>query len=1130
MVYSDNFTRLVERIKNGVKTLKLSGLKGSSRFYLVSELSKVVGRPILYVFPSRESAESAAECISFYLRERPPVLLKREPVMDDALFSSRPLEAAERMGWLFSVRERRILLVDVSSLLERVIPRDVFEESLIRLKKGDSVSREGLILRLREMGYVHSDFVERVGEISLRGAILDVFPPGVPNPIRLEVLGDEIHSIRYFSTDDQKSREKLDRVTIVPSSEIILNDETIKEALSYIQRKASEQGMPASAKLRLMEEVKSGNRSLQIEGLLPSFYPNLSTVFDYIPGDALILFDTSDEVLRSIETFTGSLSEAVGSIKRRLRISPSVSELYLTEEGFQVELSRFQRVLIEDMELSEEGIERIHFHTEGVSIENKEGLKSPFESLSNRISEWQELGYSVQVVLQTEVEGKRVERILSERGIKGVEIRVGGLLSGFIFPEARLSVVTERDIFGEKKRLKPHPVREVPSAFIASFSELKPGDYIVHVDFGIGIFRGLKRLRIENVEGDFIQCEYAGGDRVYVPVDKLRLVQRYIGDGNPPRIDRLGHENWKRVVKRVKRAVESVARELLELYARRKTERGFQFSKRDRLFREFESAFPYEETPDQEAAIEEVMRDMESPRPMDRLICGDVGFGKTEVAIRAAFKAVLDGKQVAFLVPTTLLAYQHYTTCIERLKGYPVIVEMLSRFRTVGQEREILKKLESGAIDIIIGTHKLLSDKVRFKDLGLVIIDEEHRFGVTHKEKLRRLRRGVDVLTLSATPIPRTLQLSLSGIRDMSHINTPPEGRQSVETYVFEYSRAVIRDAIKKEIERGGQVFFIHNRIEDIFSIAKGIMELVPEARVDVTHGRMRERVLEERIAGFMNGRTDVLVTTAIVESGLNIPRANTIIVNNAHVFGLADLYQLRGRVGRSEKKAYAYFLIPGVGSLTPQAKRRLKAIVELKELGSGFRLALSDLEIRGAGTLFGTEQSGHITDVGLELYLDMLNSEIRRLKNEVDGVEYEPEIRVNFPAFIPDDYIGDEAQRLLFYKRLSSISDEGEIRGIEAEMRDRFGDLPEPAKNLLNVVELKLLMKRLLIERMEVGDEEAVLTFLPSSPFYRHFRPSGRSRVFYRRGEAFSEIEKGLDRLKQGAGIKTGSTGKVRT
>jgi transcription-repair coupling factor (superfamily II helicase) len=1114
--YSSAFTLALEKIKAGEKILKLSGLEGSSKFYLITALAKAIERPVLYLVPSKESGDEAADNISFFLGESPPLLLKKELKTKDALFSSHSEEVSGRISWLYSAREKQIIIAEAPALFEKVIPREVFENKIINLRRESLFSRDELISRLRQMGYARGDFVEKVGEISVRGGIVDLFSPGVSNPVRLEFLGDEIHSIRYFSTEDQKSREKIESVTALPASEIILNAETIEESLSYIRRKASEQEVTASVKLSLLEEIDKGNRFPQIEWLLPSFYQNLSTAFDYMPDNTLIAFDDPDEISKSFEIFIDSFSEKHKLLKGQLKITPDTYDLYLTEEEIQKKISRFQRILVEEMDIAEEGVERILFNTDTISIEKKEDSDSPFELLSENVLEWQGLGLSVQIVLQNEVEGKKFRTILNEREVQNVEIRIGNLSSGFIFPEAKLVIVTEKEIFGEKKKLKLQPIKDIPSAFIMSFSELKPGDYIVHVNFGIGIFRGLKRLRVENIEGDFLQCEYQGGDKIYVPVDKLKLVQRYIGDRSPPRVDKLGSENWSRVVKRVKKAVENIARELLELYARRKAETGFQFSKRDKLFREFELSFPYEETSDQEAAIEDVMSDMESPRPMDRLICGDVGFGKTEVALRAAFKAVMDGKQVAFLVPTTLLAYQHYLTSTERLKGYPVIIEMLSRFRTIKEEKEILNKLEAGTIDIIIGTHKLLGDKVKFKDLFLVIIDEEHRFGVKHKEKLRKLKKGVDVLSLSATPIPRTLQLSLAGIRDISLINTPPEGRQSVETYVFQFSKTLIREAITKEAKRGGQVFFIHNRIENIFRMAEELSELVPEVTIDVTHGRMREDQLEKSITKFIDGKTDVLLTTAIVESGLDIPRANTIIVNDAQAFGLADLYQLRGRVGRSEKKAYAYFLIPGVSSLTVQAKRRLKAIGELKELGSGFKLALSDLEIRGAGNIFGTEQSGHIADVGLELYLEILNNEIKKLKKEAETIEYEPEVRINFPAFIPDDYIADEAERLLFYKKISSISREKELRKIRSEFRDRFGMPPQPVLNLLKVVALKLLMKRLFIEKMEIKSDESVIIFHENAPFYHHFRPGGKLIIPLKHGDATSEIRKRLMKLNK--------------
>lgn len=1117
---SGSFTDLIQKIKSGNKVLKLSGLKESSRFYLISTLAEKTGRTVLYVVPSRKSGEAAAENISFYSGEKPPLLLRKELNVRDVL-SSAETEGPDRVGWLQLAKEKKILVAEAPALFEKRIPRDVFENSVIELYKGSLITRDELLSKLIEMGYICSDFVENAGEISLRGGIVDVFAPGAENPVRLELLGDEVNSIRYFSIEDQKSTERVDSVAILPVSEVILTDETIKNSVSYIRQKAGEKEIPASAKLSLIEEIEKGNRFPQIEWLIPSFYPKLDTAFDYLPADTLIVFDAPEEIANSIETFINPLDETQTLLKKHLKIVPDAEELYLTKDQVENEFSKSQRIIIEDIEIAEEGLERINFDTERISVRNEEDSDSPFDALFENIGEWQSLGFRVLIVLQTEVERQKIKNIFAGRGIKDVEIQTGGVSSGFIFPEGKIAVVTEKEIFGERKRIKPHKVKDIPSAFITTFSELKPGDYIVHTEFGIGIFRGLKRLKLGSVEGDFIQCEYQGGDKIYVPVDKLRLVGRYVGSKSP-KIDKLGHANWKRVVKRVKRAAENIAKDLVKLYAERKSQRGFQFSKRDKLYKKFEFSFPYEETPDQEAAIEDVMRDMETPRPMDRLICGDAGFGKTEVALRAAFKAVMDGKQVAFLVPTTLLAYQHFLTCGERLKGYPVFVEMLSRFRSEKQQKEIFKKLEDGTIDIVVGTHKLLGSKVKFKDLGLVIIDEEHRFGVAAKEKLRNLKKTVDVLTLSATPIPRTLQLSLTGIRDISLINTPPEGREAIETRVFQFNRDIIRDAITKELKRGGAVFFIHNRIENIYRIAEEVRDLVPEARIDVTHGRMKESDLENGIFKFIGGETDVLVTTAIVEAGLDIPSANTLIINDAHTFGLADLYQLRGRVGRSEKKAYAYLLIPNLSSLNPEAKRRLKAISEIKDLGSGFKLALSDLEIRGAGNMFGTEQSGHIGDVGLELYLEMLDKAVRELKGEEIQSEYEPEIKVSLPAFIPDDYIYNEAERLLFYKKVSAAESEDEIREIGDELGDRFGSIPEPVSNLLKVVELKLLMKNLLIEKLDLGEQEAVITFLPKSPFYSRFAPSGKYRITCANGEAPRIVGERLKELTTRRGVSS--------
>ncbi|MBI4228880.1 MAG: transcription-repair coupling factor, partial [Deltaproteobacteria bacterium] len=1101
--HSEIITELIHKIRAGARRLTLTGLAGSSRCYLISAIAQILDRPVFYITDSIKRSVEAQEEISFFSGENPPLLKKKELGINEAIFSSVSREMSARLGWLYLARVNNVLIAEAPSVLERVIPKDVFDDSVISIKTGDNVLKDEFISRLVEIGYVQTDFVQHEGELSTRGSIIDVFSPATSNPIRLELLGDEISSIRYFRTYDQRFIEKTDSAIILPASEVILSKEAISRSVSYIRRKAGDYEIPASTKVSLINDVEGGKRLPHVNTLMPSFYPGLGTVFDYLLPETLIILDSADDISRSLESYFDSLYRINRHPDNNKGIVPDIDELYLTNDRLKDEFSRFQIIQFEEIWLNEEGREGVHLSAEPIKIKKEGDLDSPFEALANKILEAEKIGTSVHIVVSNDVNREMITEALQRRSVDNFKTHIGHLSSGFTFPAAKKMIIGERDIFEDRKKIRPRKIKDIPSAFLTSFSELKPADFIVHVDFGIGIYNGLKRLRFGNMEGDFLQCEYQGGDKVYVPVDKLKLVQRYIGERKNPRIDKLGQQNWKRVVRRVKKAVENIARELVELYALRKAENGFQFSKRDKLFKQFEFEFPYEETIDQNSAIEDVMSDMESQAPMDRLICGDVGFGKTEVALRAAVKAVMDGKQVAFLVPTTLLAYQHYLTSVARLKQYPVMIEMLSRFKSQREEKVILKRLKEGNIDILIGTHKLLGNKIQFRDLGLLIIDEEHKFGVSQKEKLRKIKKGIDVLSLSATPIPRTLQLSLAGIRDISLINTPPEGRQAIETYVLRFSRNLIRKAILNETDRGGSIFFIHNRIEDICNIAEELKRIVPEARIEVTHGRMHEKTLENSIDKFSHGEIDVLVTTAIVESGLDIQRANTMIINSSHRFGLADLYQLRGRVGRTDKKAFAYFLIPGDGSLTPESRRRLKAITELNELGSGYRLALSDLEIRGAGNIFGTEQSGHIADVGLELYLELLDESIRKLKREETIREYEPEIKFNFPAFIPDDYIEDPTERLLFYKKLSTVSSEDELYSLKDELRDRFGKIPEPGLNLLNIVELKILMKELQIGRLEIKDGDTIIDFRDTSPLYKRFKPTGRMRIIRYNGDA---------------------------
>lgn len=1114
---SGKFRSLCKKIEAGERIIPLSGLEGSSKYFLIQALYRAFDRPILLVSPTGKKAEAASQDLSFFLGKKPPVLLKKEIGSGKPIFSSTATRSgSNRVAWLDSAIRGDVLIAETSGLFEKTIPKKTFEDSVIRIERGGILERDELIRRLTQSGYVRTDFVQNEGDISSRGSIVDVFSPGGENPVRLEFIGDEIGSIRHFSLESQKSMDKIESVAVLPASEVILGPDSLARSITYLKNRAGESGITAREKFPVIEEIEKGGRIPNIEWMLPAFYPSPDSVLDFLPGNALIITDDPEENSNAIHRFRETIGETKAFLTKNLKIAPGIDELFFTEDEVKKAIERFQNIPIHDLDITGAKKEVIRFSGESVSIEIRKESESPLDAIEERIYEDRQDGYSLHFVFRTHTELEKLLILLKERGITKIDAYTGELSRGFRLAEAKIEIITEGDIFGEKKERAAHRRgTDVPSAFITSFSELKPGDYIVHVDFGIGIFRSLKRLRIGDSEGDFIQCEYAGGDKIYVPIDRLKLVQRYIGEGKSPKIDRLGQESWKRRVRRVRAAVENVARELLELYARRKALKGYGYSPRGEMFREFELGFSYEETPDQEAAIEEVMDDMEAPRPMDRLICGDVGFGKTEVALRAAFRAVTDGKQVAFLVPTTLLADQHHKTAVARLKGYPVVIESLSRFKTGKQESGIRSKLEEGKIDVIIGTHKLLSDKIKFKDLGLVIIDEEHRFGVSQKEKLRKIKEGVDTISLSATPIPRTLQLSLAKIRDISLINTPPEGRQTIETYIHHSSPEIIHEAVTRELERGGCVFFIHNRIEDIYRVADKVRKLFPEARIEVTHGRMRERDLEKAISNFIEGGIDILVTTAIVESGLDIPRANTIIVDDAHTFGLADLYQLRGRVGRSERKAYAYFLVPGAGSLTIDARRRLKAISEFRELGSGFKLALSDLEIRGAGQLFGVEQSGHIADVGLELYLDMLEGAVRRLEGHRAEDEPEPDISVSSPAFIPDDYVSNDSERLLIYKRLSSVTTEEGLREITGELRDRFGEIPAPASSLVEIIGLKLLMKKLRAEKADIRSKKAVIMFSKNSKLYDRFPQAGKLEIYFEKPDPLGETKKLLENLR---------------
>ncbi|MBI3754888.1 MAG: transcription-repair coupling factor [Deltaproteobacteria bacterium] len=885
----------------------------------------------------------------------------------------------------------------------------------------------------------------------------------------------------------------------------------------------------------IADRIRDGLIFSGIDFLLPLFYQRLDRFFDYLPDDCIPFLDNIDDINQVANEFENEILDGKTRVEQKRQFFVEPEKLYMSITEFKSAFDKMGMVTIEAFShhhflprtppsrdkggwIEEEGKGMFEFSTESnldirQDISTIKHVPADFNQgeeilkpLADRIKNWQTLGWGVFMVCHTSGQAERLKELLdgynlfptvvsseqqavSSKNIlrltpltynqsPAFSIIIGDLSSGFRFPFFKLAFITEDEVFGQRiKRREPHSSKV--AVFLTQLQDLNVGDFIVHTMHGIGLYKGLKRLKIGDRENDFLILEYQGGDKLYLPVQKLNLAGKYHGvEGKTPEIDKLGSTRWEKAKNRVKKAVEEMANDLLKLYAQRKVVEGFSFSRGERLFSEFEASFEYDGTPDRTNAIEDVLKDMEEPKPMDRLICGDVGYGKTEVGMRAAFKAVLDNKQAAVLVPTTVLAQQHYLTFKNRFAAYPVVIDILSRFRSPKEQKETLKKLASGEVDIIIGTHRLLQKDVVFKELGLIIVDEEHRFGVSHKERLKQMRKQVDVLTLTATPIPRTLHMSLAGIRDLSIINTPPEDRLATKTVVARFDDDLIKDAIRRELSRGGQVFFVHNRVQSIGAMADYLKRIVPEAKIGIAHGQMKEKDLEKVMTAFVNKDYDMLISTSIIESGLDIPSANTILINRADRFGLAEIYQLRGRVGRSSHRAYAYLLTPPELTLTPDAKKRLKVLQELSDLGAGFRLAAYDLEIRGAGELLGAKQSGQIAEVGFEMYTQLLEESIKELKGEKTEKEIEPEINLKVSAYIPVEYIPEERQRLNMYKRIASSVSEEDITKLKEEIEDRFGDIPDLVDRLFKIMGIKLLLKKLKITELSQKGDCIYMTF----------------------------------------------------
>jgi transcription-repair coupling factor (superfamily II helicase) len=1051
------------------KSIGLTGLRGSSKAYLLALWRGKIKGPFLIIVPRLKEAESLLEDLRFFQEDEqnPSLVFPPWETLPYDQIAPHPEIIRERVKCLFSLvqDEQAVIIAPIKAVMQRVLSPKDLEGSTLSLAVGQEVDRGHLIRFLNKNGFSQVRVVEERGDFSIRGAIVDIYAPPHEEPLRFEFDGDRLESIRRFETESQRSlpRSSMGETLLLPARDIAGEDS----------------------------------------------HAHSSTLFDYLKAKGVVFVEEGEEAEREGKAFSRLIQEHYERALSKGESIPPPESTYLLYEEVTPRLNQFQTVFLQegplappqcqhlfpvDMASNEELQRAIKAHLSGLA-----GLSEqpPFSVLLEHLRDWQRKEVKVAIVSHTLRQAERLREILAHYEVeshleetrtfkevmtsdrKALTLLVAPLSSGFQNTKEGWVLLTEEEIFGERRRLREGRVKK-PSPLI-SFTELREDNFIVHVDYGVGIYRGLKHLKIGGVSNDYLLLEYLGGDKLYVPVDRLNLIQRYVGgDGRGPRLDRLGGASWERAKKRVKAAVSAMVKEILDLYAARRVFQGHAFSPPDQFFKEFEATFEYEETSDQIKAIQEVMQDMSNAKPMDRLICGDVGFGKTEVAIRAAYLTVMDGRQVAMLVPTTVLAQQHYQTFCERFKNCPVAIEMLSRFRSPQEQKDVLKRLGEGKVDIVIGTHRLLQKDVAFRDLGLVVIDEEHRFGVSHKERLKQMRKLVDVITLTATPIPRTLQMSISGIRDLSLIQTPPENRLAIQTFVVRYDDALIREALMREFQRGGQVFFVHHRVQNIHAMAHHLKHLVPEASLAIAHGQMKEKELEKVMLQFVRKEFNLLVCTSIIESGLDIPAANTILINHAERFGLADLYQLRGRVGRGSHQAYAYLLIPGDLVLSREAMRRLRAIQELSELGSGFRLAVQDLEIRGAGNLLGPSQSGHIAAVGFELYTQLMERAVRELRGEEIIEEVTPEIRFHLPAFIPEDYVEDPGERLNLYRRLSLSRSDEEVETIREELVDRFGRIPEEAGHLLEVIKVKIILTKLSIKKFEETTSQIVLTFDP--------------------------------------------------
>ena len=1076
--------RILDLFQAGAHRIRVGGAAGSAGAHLLARLAQRRKRSVLLALvPDDAAARALARDVVFYLKA-PPADDERVlvfPPVDTSPYADIAPDASavmRRLAALFRLAHGMgpdVIVASVDALRRRVLPRQMLEARCDLVSAGDSKPRDELVARLVHAGYQRLPVVEDPGTFAVRGAVLDVFSPLYRFPARLEYVDDRIETARLFDPATQRTLRPLVDLFVHPVRETLPGGAGVRER---ILRAADEAGAPSTQSRQLIERLESGEAFLGAEAFVPALHGPLETLFEYLPPDAPVWVAGAEAVAREAGDRDSSDDDAYSArvASHRVALPPEEHALRAPDLLRIVD----QRAAIHVAASSGDGDDvalMAHDHADlAAALRASRAADNPLGPLAERLALWREAKDRVVLQASGSAQAERLRGLLRAAGVEPPEIEIGDLSGGF--RTRGLVFVAEPDVFGARARRRPVAAHGAKPTDLAALST---GEAVVHEEHGVGLYLGLVKLEVAGTVGDFLLLEYAGAARLYLPVFRLALVSRYRGGDKPP-LDKLGGQTFEKRRRRVADEVKKLAEDLLQIYAQRRALPGHGYGEPDAMMSEFEATFPFEETRDQQRAIAEVLADMAADRPMDRLVCGDVGFGKTEVAIRACFFAVLGGKQAALLAPTTLLVEQHLGTFRERLAAWPVRVAGLSRFRSRSEQTAIVKGLSAGEVDIVIGTHRLLSADVRFRDLGLLVIDEEHRFGVAHKERLRSLRTQVDSLALTATPIPRTLQMSLGGIRDMSLIATAPEERLAVRTFVARDDDALVREAVRREIARGGQVFLVHNRIESLSRRADQVRTLCPEARIATGHGQMNEHALEQVMVDFVAGRIDVLVTTAIIESGLDIPRANTMLIDRADTFGLAQLHQLRGRIGRGTMRAFCYLLLEGE-QVSAEARERLDALVRFSELGSGFSLATSDLDIRGAGELLGAKQSGSIASVGFDAYARLLEEAVASLRGEPIRRERDPDLHVDVSGYIPDGYIEDAGQRLDFYKRMAECGGEDEIRALLDEMRDRYGPEPPEVRALAEIMDLKARARALGAASVELARSRLALALSEHTP-----------------------------------------------